>query len=151
MTESSPPLYALSVRQPWAWLIVHGFKDFENRDWTRNYPARKKAELAVATHTPFDVLIHAAATCTRVEYEHCEGVVSNANWLRVKEGLDPIKLPAWGVLERGGVVGKATVLGWCDRQTASPFSFGPGLQLAKAEPLPFAPCAGALGFFLPSF
>ena len=24
---------ALSVRQPWAWLIVNGYKDIENRSW----------------------------------------------------------------------------------------------------------------------
>lgn len=24
---------ALSIRQPWAWLIVNGYKDIENRDW----------------------------------------------------------------------------------------------------------------------
>ena len=24
---------ALSIRQPWAWLIVHGIKDIENRTW----------------------------------------------------------------------------------------------------------------------
>ncbi len=28
---------ALSVRQPWAWLIIHGFKDIENRTWKTNY------------------------------------------------------------------------------------------------------------------
>lgn len=56
------PLYALSVRQPWAWLIAHGFKSFENNLW----------------------------------------------------------------------------------------SFGPGLGHADAEPLPYQPCKGALGFFRPS-
>ena len=24
---------ALSIRQPWAWLILHAGKDIENRDW----------------------------------------------------------------------------------------------------------------------
>ena len=28
---------ALSIRQPWAWLIVHGGKDIENRTWKTNY------------------------------------------------------------------------------------------------------------------
>lgn len=27
-------LRVLSVRQPWAWLIVHGVKDIENRTWS---------------------------------------------------------------------------------------------------------------------
>ena len=30
----------LSVRQPWAWLIVSGFKDVENRSWKTNYRGR---------------------------------------------------------------------------------------------------------------
>ena len=25
------------VRQPWAWLIVNGYKDIENRSWHTNY------------------------------------------------------------------------------------------------------------------
>lgn len=28
---------ALSIMQPWAWLIVHGHKDVENRTWHTNY------------------------------------------------------------------------------------------------------------------
>lgn len=28
-------LKALSIRQPWAWLIVNGIKDVENRSWER--------------------------------------------------------------------------------------------------------------------
>jgi ASCH domain len=28
---------ALSVRQPWAWAIVSGYKDVENRSWPTNY------------------------------------------------------------------------------------------------------------------
>ncbi|WP_229215634.1 ASCH domain-containing protein [Duganella sp. CY15W] len=27
---------ALSIRQPWAWLIVNGYKDIENRSWSTN-------------------------------------------------------------------------------------------------------------------
>ncbi|HHY88739.1 MAG TPA: ASCH domain-containing protein, partial [Chloroflexi bacterium] len=28
---------ALSVRQPWAWLIAQGYKTVENRTWATNY------------------------------------------------------------------------------------------------------------------
>jgi hypothetical protein len=28
---------ALTVRQPWAWAIIHGGKDVENRSWTNRY------------------------------------------------------------------------------------------------------------------
>ena len=27
------PVSALSIRQPWAWFIVNGYKDIENRTW----------------------------------------------------------------------------------------------------------------------
>ncbi|HTV55212.1 MAG TPA: ASCH domain-containing protein, partial [Terriglobia bacterium] len=31
---------ALSIRQPWAWLIVNGFKPIENRSWNTNFRGR---------------------------------------------------------------------------------------------------------------
>jgi ASCH domain-containing protein len=30
-------LPALSLRQPWAWLVVNGYKDIENRSWRTNH------------------------------------------------------------------------------------------------------------------
>jgi ASCH domain len=30
-------LRALSIRQPWAWLVVSGYKDIENRSWRTNH------------------------------------------------------------------------------------------------------------------
>lgn len=45
---------ALSIRQPYAWLIVNGFKDIENRDWPTKFRGR--------------VLIHAGATYPKREY-----------------------------------------------------------------------------------
>lgn len=31
---------ALSIKQPWAWLIAAGYKDVENRSWPTNYRGR---------------------------------------------------------------------------------------------------------------
>jgi hypothetical protein len=36
-TSPRDNLKCLSVQQPWAWLIVNGFKDVENRDWATSY------------------------------------------------------------------------------------------------------------------
>ncbi len=36
-STTSDPIRVLSVRQPWAGLIVHGFKSLENRDWETSY------------------------------------------------------------------------------------------------------------------
>ena len=75
---------ALSIRQPWAWLIVNGFKDIENRDWPTNFRGR--------------LLVHAGQTMARRYYdETCEEL------LRV--GLLPASMPAYEDLPRGGFVG----------------------------------------------
>ena len=31
---------AITIKQPWASLIVHGIKDIENRTWRTNYRGR---------------------------------------------------------------------------------------------------------------
>ncbi|WP_375507245.1 ASCH domain-containing protein [uncultured Nostoc sp.] len=55
---------ALSVKQPWAWAIIYALKNVENRGWPINYRG--------------DILIHAAKTCTKKEYqlarEFCQGM-----------------------------------------------------------------------------
>ena len=43
------PRLAISVRQPWAWAIVHGGKDIENRDWKASNPGLRFRG-AVAIH-----------------------------------------------------------------------------------------------------
>lgn len=32
-----PTVRGLTVKQPWAWLIAHGWKPFENRNWWTDY------------------------------------------------------------------------------------------------------------------
>ena len=36
----NPSMKALSIRQPWAWLIVNGYKDIENRTWSTDFRGR---------------------------------------------------------------------------------------------------------------
>ena len=75
---------ALSIRQPWAWLIVHGFKDIENRDWPTNFRGR--------------LLVHAGQTMARRYYdETCEELL--------RMGLLPTTMPAYENLQHGGFVG----------------------------------------------
>lgn len=122
---SNLPTITLSIRQPWAWLIVNGFKDIENRDWQ--------------TKRRGPVLIHASKGITRDEYGGC---------FRLCESLG-VKLPAFEELERGGIVGVATITD-CVDQSESPWFFGKyGFVLSNARPLPFIPYKGRLGFFSP--
>jgi len=117
----------LSIRQPWAWLILHGGKDVENRDW----PTRVRGK----------ILIHASGTMTRDDYRACTLFISDmkTEW----------RLPAYDVLRQqcGGIVGKVEITG-CVAQSASPWFVGEfGFVLANPQPTEFVPCKGRLGFF----
>lgn len=112
---------ALSIRQPWAWLIVNGFKPIENRTWNTN--ARGP------------ILIHAGKSFDKKGYA----------WVR--DNFPEIDLPLPSQFERGGIVGRANL--WeVATASSSPWFSGPfGFRLAQAEPLPFVPMPGRLGFF----
>jgi hypothetical protein len=112
---------ALSVQQPWAWLIVHGYKDVENRTW----PTRQRGRIA----------IHAGRT------------VDHAGYHWVRETFPEVPLPPIAALERGGTVGTVTLTD-CVRTHPSRWFFGPfGFVMADAAPTPVRACRGALGFF----
>lgn len=118
-------MVALSIRQPWAWLIVHGPKDVENRGWRTLFRGR--------------ILVHASLGMTRAEYEEA----------KICAAFNAVQIPSFGDLERGGIVGEATLTD-CVQESSSPWFFGPyGLVLEDRRPLPFAPCRGMLGFFTP--
>lgn len=126
-------MQALSIRQPWAWLIVQGHKDIENRTW----------------HTGFrgKFWIHAGKTMTRKEYEDCAAFLLQVPAL---VELPPIVLPPMSMLPTGGLVGWASMVG-CVKNSASPWFCGPyGFQLQDRGALVgIIPCKGALGFFQP--
>jgi len=121
ITQPGEVTKALSARQPWAWLIVNGYKDVENRTWR--------------THFRGPVLIHAGLKA------------DPAGYLWVQQNFPDIPLPSFPALERGGVVGQATVVN-CVSHHPSPWFSGPlGFVLEKAKPLPFQKGPGRLGLF----
>ena len=120
---------ALSIMQPWAWLIVNGHKDVENRTWATTYRG--------------PILIHAGKAIDR----DCDA--------EIKTGCHPVTgmhfdfptLPfRW---ETGGIVGQADLVGVITIEEAtSPWFVGPyGFVLRNAKPLPFRPMRGMLGLF----
>ena len=110
----------LSVQQPWAWLIVNGYKPVENRTWRTNVRAR--------------IWIHAGQTIDHVGYE----------WVRAT--FPHVPLPSGG-FARGGVIGHVDLID-CVTRHDSPWFVGPyGFVLANPEPMEFYPCRGQLGFF----
>lgn len=121
---------ALSIRQPWAWLIIHGGKDIENRTWSTKYCGR--------------FLVHASAGMTKAEYDAAfrYAVEVNSDFYH--------SFPPMSKLERGGIVGSVElvdVVGPFSRQSPWHMENCVGFQLANPEPIPFIPMKGRLGFF----
>lgn len=122
------PKLALSVRQPWAWAIIHGGKDFENRDWKSTNPGLKFTGR---------VCIHASKGMTRDEYESTRNFIRDCG----------AECPEPHLIRRGGIIGTVEVTKVV-KQSDSPWFFGPlGLELRDPRPCEFIPSAGQLGFF----
>lgn len=133
--EYPPVEYALSIKQPWAALLVHGRKTIEIRRWSTWRRGR--------------ILIHTG----RIADSRPEG------WTHVTE-----EIAATAEL-RGGIVGEAQLTGCNTYASPKSFAADraahlnrpdwfeePGLfgfVFAEARPLPFRRCPGSLYFFKP--
>jgi|HubBroStandDraft_2_1064218.scaffolds.fasta_scaffold383611_1 hypothetical protein len=121
---------ALSIRQPWAWLILHAGKNIENRNWQPRNPALRFRGTC---------LIHAGIALQPISDEL-------RAWVKQTAGVD---LPRSDELPRGGIVGQVDVVDVV-RASSSPWFEGPcGLVLKNPKPLPFRAYKGMLGFFVP--
>ena len=121
-------LRALAVMQPWTWLIAHGYKDIENRDWKPTNPGLRYRG---------PVLLHASKQIDP-DFEDAQ----DWPWPDIERPDD---------FEFGGIVGEAEIVD-CVTASKSPWFFGPyGFVIRNARPLPFRPCRGMLGFFEPDF
>src|ERR1700761_4691808 len=129
---------ALSIRQPWAWLILHAGKDIENRDWKDSNPALYDARRLKSLATTGDghFLIHTGKSMTRGEYEEA------ADYARTIDRQ--IALPPYDQLPRGGIVGIARLTDIVLSHSSEWFFGRIGLVIADAAPLPFRPLRGAL-------
>ena len=131
------PAMALSVRQPWAWALVHGGKDVENRTEMAIRNGRMRAQIGKR------IAIHAGKGMTREEYESAaDFMISLA-----------VGCPDPADLLRGGIIGTAFLASVVSEHTSKWF-FGPrGLCLIRPEPVPFIGASGELGMFSwgPSF
>jgi hypothetical protein len=129
---------SISIRQPWASLILKAGKDVENRCWPTRFRGR--------------ILIHAAKGMTRDEREDAidfavhairaghPGETAHTTTLR-ELGF------AFEDLPRGGIIGSVEIVD-CVRISASPWFVGKyGFLLRDPQPLPFRPLKGQLGFF----
>lgn len=112
---------ALSIQQPWAWLIANGFIDVENRDWNTKFRGK--------------FLIHAGKKIDQESYEN------------IKADYDDIPLPPIHKLDIGGIVGIAEITNSVTESESEWFIGDYGFLIDKAYPLEFRPLKGQLGFF----
>jgi hypothetical protein len=113
-------MYAISVRQPWAWALFRG-KDVENRLWKTNYSG--------------DLLIHAS-----MKFDG-----DGLKWIKKHF---PNLIPEFTEFRHGVIVGKVTMTD-CVVAHSSPWFAGPyghvyTNPIEFSKPIPFK---GALKFF----
>jgi hypothetical protein len=119
-------MIALSIRQPWAWLITRGDKPIENRKWKTGFRGV--------------FLVHAGKSFDWDGYA----------WVSIH--FPGIPMPPAKGFQFGGIVGHARLVDCLEAGSPeadrSPWFSGPfGFLLADATPLPFTPWPGKLGFF----
>jgi hypothetical protein len=115
----------LSIRQPWAELIVRGIKDIENRDWLTRFRG--------------PLLIHAGK-----KFED-ESVYRILDMLDATERQRfPMKKSAF---ECGGIVGIVRMVDCVTTSESKWFVGDYGWRFERAQPLPFMPLRGSLGLF----
>jgi hypothetical protein len=126
-------LKALSLKQPFAWLIANGYLLVDDRSWGTQYRG--------------PILIHASKGLYEEYYQY------------IKRHTD-VPIPDRDKLEYGGVVGIAKLV-LCSKPGELPAGisreqrahFGGvhqeyyGFLFEQATPLPLMPCAGKLGIF----
>lgn len=114
----------LSILQPWAWLIVTGQKDIENRSWPTKVRGR--------------IFVHAGKTYTRETH------------LQFCENMPHVRLPDFDIIkaETGAIVGSVDIVD-CVMHHPSPWKDAGSFGFVLANPEPCGPVRwrGQLGFF----
>lgn len=122
------PRLALSVRQPWAWAIIHGGKTIENRSL---------GSIRAGRMTTGEVCIHAATGMKEDEYRY-------AHWRLARHG---VPCPRPDDLIRGGITGTVEVTSIITESDSEWFGGEAGLKLANPQAIEPIPATGALGYF----
>jgi hypothetical protein len=119
---------ALSIKQPWAWMIIHSGKDIENRSWHTKHRGR--------------FLVHASKGMTRKGYAEAIHFAIQAGTL-----MTPWDVPSFEQLERGGIIGSVELVDSLDT-SESPWYMGEkAFLLRDPKPLAFMSYKGKLQFF----
>jgi len=118
---------ALSIRQPWAWAILHAGKNIENRSWNTKFRGT--------------FLIHAGSTFDKAAYQ-----------LMRLYPIPNVILPERDYFKQfqGGIIGRAILVDVMkpgSPMTVPWYEGDYGFVLTNPESLPFRPHKGKLNFF----
>lgn len=140
---------ALSIKQPWAWLICAGYKDIENRNWRigrspRHGPYSSRDVDNFSIELPSRIYVHAGM---KVDNE-------GAIWLWDCKELLGIQgcMPQWvdicNTWKRSAIIGEVDITGCVEKSDSfwfvGPYGFTLANPLLYEKPIP---CKGKLGFF----
>ena len=115
---------ALSIHQPWAWLVATGHKDIENRTWRTRYRG--------------PLLVHATLQLDVADFDRAAALLAQTN---------PAIIIDRAQLQFGGVIGRVELVDVVTR-SESPWIVGPfGWALRSAQPLPFRRIRGRQNLF----
>lgn len=115
---------ALSIKQPWAHLIIHHGKNIENRSWHTKFRGR--------------FLVHASQGMTKAEYAH-------GYQFALECGITD--LPRFDELKRGGIVGSVELVDSLDHSDSPWYMGQKAFVLRNPQFLPFTAYKGQLSFF----
>ena len=122
-------LPCLSIRQPWAWAIVNGFKDVENRDWPTKFRG--------------PILVHAGVKEERDDLDFIMTTIARVH------GRDIVGLHIAYARDKalGAIVGGCRITD-CVAEMESPWFFGRyGFTVTSGKPCVAVPMKGRLGFW----
>jgi hypothetical protein len=132
METGDASMKALSVKQPWAWLIVSGYKDIENRTWHTEFRGR--------------IYIHASGRYVAADYRD---VKERLRTLHIQAAYPHLYLPYPPDLTYGAIIGEVDLVDCID--TSLSFWAEEGLwhwvlskPVAYVEPIRYR---GQLGLF----
>jgi len=140
---------ALSIKQPWAWLICAGYKDIENRTWrigreSQHGPYSSYHQANFTIELPCRIYVHAGKGFDSEGYNSLLDYPEPLGYAR----QNLMNVQGRGLLARGAIIGEVDITD-CVTKSDSPWFVGKyGFVLTNPilykEPIPYR---GKLGFF----
>ena len=129
----------LSIRQPWAWLIIRPDLNTYERRMAAEHSGEMKLIENRTWHTKLRgrFLVHASQGMTKVEY---------AQAFRFAMELG-VRAPRYEDLQRGGIIGSVELVDSVDHSDSPWYMGHKGFVLRDPRPCEFYLLKGKLGFF----